>query len=151
MLRIWYFKKSHTKLVFTCFMHMLEWYEEVWIRIVVLQKALFLREGHIWCFLHIVTTFHFKFTQLFYIMPCEGLCVYHWMITMTRKLTSTFSILGCSDTNLKFYDQIYNGCVSGWDIPCTGSQNLTWTYDGYTSRDVTYWVTWSSGVGVHLH
>ena len=41
MFRIRYFKKSHTKLIFTCFLHMLGWYEEVWIRIVALEKAFF--------------------------------------------------------------------------------------------------------------
>ena len=52
MLRTWCFKKSHTKLIFTCFLHMLEWYEEVWIRIIALEKAIFLRDGHIWWFLY---------------------------------------------------------------------------------------------------
>ena len=52
MLRTWCFKKSHTKLIFTCFLHMLEWHEEVWIRIIALEKAFFLIDGHLWWFLY---------------------------------------------------------------------------------------------------
>ena len=101
ILRTWCFKKSHIKLFFICFLHKLEWYEEVWIRIIALEKAFFFLRGHIWWFLY---PFHrygvsFQIHPLFYIMPCEGPCVYHWMIPMTasRKLISTFSHLICWD------------------------------------------------------
>ena len=106
MLWIWCFKKSHIKLIFTCFLHMLEWHEEVWIRIVV-SRLLFSRKPFserrsymaIFISLFIVTVFYFKFIH--YSTSChKGLCVYHWMILMTasRKLISMFSNLICSDT-----------------------------------------------------
>ena len=101
MLRIWCFKKSHTKLFFTCFWYMLEWYEAVRTRIVALEKALFWEK----VIYGIYAVFHrygvsFRIHPVFYIWPCEELYIYHWMapITAPKKLILTFSDLICSDT-----------------------------------------------------
>ena len=52
MLRTWCFEKNHIKLIITCFLHMPEWYEEVWIRMIALKKAFYLRDVHIWWLLY---------------------------------------------------------------------------------------------------
>ena len=92
-------RKSHTKLIFTCFLHKLGWHEEVWISIVALEKAFFLREGHIWWF---YSPFHrygvsFQIDPLIYIRQYEEMCVNHWMIPEIahKKLISSFSYLIC--------------------------------------------------------
>ena len=59
MLRTWCFKKSHIKLIFTYFLHMLEWYEEVWIRIFSERRSYMV----IFIPFFIVTAFHLKFTH----------------------------------------------------------------------------------------
>ena len=103
ILRNWCSKKSHINLILSCYLHILEWYEEVWIRIIALEKALFLREGHTWWFLYPFSSwwrFISNSPNVLHHAIYEGLCVYHWMIPMTgsRKLISTFSNLIYSDT-----------------------------------------------------
>ena len=88
MMRIWCFNKSHTKLIFNCFLHMLEWYEEVWMRIVTLMKKAFLWEKVMYGDFY--TLFHrydvsFQIHPLFYIRPYKGLCVYHRMILILHQ------------------------------------------------------------------
>ena len=88
MMRIWCSNKSHTKLIFNCLLHMLEWYEEVWMRIVTLKKKAFLWENVMYGDFY--TLFHrydisFQIHPLFYIRPYKWLCVYHWVILILHQ------------------------------------------------------------------
>ena len=105
ILRIWCFNNCHTKLIFTCLLHMLVWHEEVWMRNIALKEHYFwedVMDGDSFWPLFIVIMFQILMTHRSKFCDVRGRG-YHWMVPVTAS-TRFINFLVCLDT--KLIDQI---------------------------------------------